>query len=116
MKFDTNNQKTISGAEAIARMRLMKNIEGAYFRLMHYTYQRSGKAASGRLRKVEQCRLRKQLKREHIQYDPDMYLLYTDLVINAPRMCFKRLLHSVAFPPDYEWLRVDWYIKYRNNE
>lgn len=111
MNFDKNNQIVISGAEAIARMRLLKTLEGTHFKLMHYTYQRNGKC--GTLRKVEQCRLRKHLRKEHIRYNPDMYLLYTDLEIDKPRMCFKRLIYRVAFPPDYEWLKVDWYLKYR---
>lgn len=37
------------------------------------------------------------------------YLTYVDASADEPRMCWKKLIRYVAFPPDYELLKVDWF-------
>lgn len=100
--------KTITGIEAIRRMRLIGKVPDAHFVLIHFTcniHKRTG----GELRKVEMCRLRKSLPDKTFHIDSDLYLTYTDLMTDEPRMCFKKLIRWVAFPTDYKLLKVNWF-------
>ena len=45
-----------------------------------------------------------------MKVDPDHYLTYVISDTDEPRMCWKKLLRFVAFPPRYELLKVDWFI------
>lgn len=63
---------------------------------------------SAGLRKVEAAKLRAAFKEETFQLGGDNYLAYTDMDNDEPRMCFKKLIREVAFPPNYEWLKVNW--------
>jgi ribosomal protein L20 len=99
--------ENITATRAIQLMRLLKTKQDAYFSIIHYTYNQRNKQSNG-LRKVDKCRLRAALKEDVFNYNTDLYLAYTDLDIEMPRMCFKTLIRYVAFPPDYNWLRVIW--------
>lgn len=99
---------TISGTEAIERMRAIKNTN-EYFMLQHLTYDCNTKHTDG-LRTVSQATLRSALPNETFATDSDHYLTYTDLSINQPRMCFKKLIRKVAFAPNYNWLNVNWFV------
>lgn len=100
--------KTISGAEAIARMRQMRTDPGNYFILHHLTYNRKKDETHG-LRVVNKCRLRTALPDDAFQFDPDLYLTYYDIEKDDARICFKKLIRFVAFPPEYELVKVDWF-------
>lgn len=99
---------TISGGEAIARMREIRNNEHLWFEMMHHTFDRSTKTTKG-VRHVKRAKLRPSLPKEKLYPHADLYLPYIDLDIKKPRMCFKRLINIVAFPPHFEPMRVKWY-------
>lgn len=101
-------QKTISGPEAIRRMRLISKVKNASFTLIHFTCNLP-KRSGGQLRKVEHCTLRPALPDGATKVNPDHYLTYVDASTDAPRMCWKKLIRYVAFPPDYKLLKVDWF-------
>lgn len=101
-------QKTITGPEALRRMRLITKVKDSYFTLIHFTANLK-KQTGGELRKVERCRLRPALPEGLTRVDPDHYLTYVDVSADEPRMCWKKLIRYVAFPPDYELLKVDWF-------
>lgn len=101
-------QKTISGSEAMRRMRLVGKVRNASFTLIHFTCnlkQRTG----GQLRKVEHCVLRPSMPAGKTKVDPDHYLTYADVSADTPRICWKKLIRYVAFPPQYELLKIDWF-------
>ena len=102
------NQKTISGTEAIRRARNLKYIPGAFFVLIHLTCNLKTKKC-GETAKTERCRVRPSLKEDTFQLDGDMYFTYEDLSTGEPKMCFKRLMRFIGFPPDYELLKIDWF-------
>ena len=102
--------KTISGYEALKRMRAMRHDEGSFFIMHHLTWNEIRKQTDG-MRIVRRCRLRQSLPHESMKPHPDLLQPYTDL--NLPkkdrnRMCRKRLIRYVAFSPEYELLKVDW--------
>lgn len=101
-------QKTISGAEAIRRARNLKFVPGGYFTLLHLTCNlKTGHC--GDLVKVERCRVRPSLREDTFQTDGDLYFTYEDLDTADPKMCFKKLMRYIAFPPHYELLKIDWF-------
>jgi hypothetical protein len=102
------NQKTISGTEAIRRARNLKLVPGAHFTLLHLTCNMNT-GECGELRKFERCRVRSSLREDTFQMDGDMYFTFEDLDTGAPKMCFKRLMRYIAFPPGYELLKIKWY-------
>jgi hypothetical protein len=102
------NQKTISGTEAIRRARNLKFVSGAYFTLIHLTCNIKTKEC-GQISKTERCRIRLALKEDTFQLDGDLYFTYEDMDTNEPKMCFKRLIRYIGFPPNYELLKVDWF-------
>jgi hypothetical protein len=101
--------KVISGAEAIARMRQLRHDEHSYFEMHHLTYDINREKTDG-MHAVLHARLRPSLPDDLFKTDSDLYLPYTDLDTGEPRMCFKRLIRLVAFPPDFELMKVDWFI------
>jgi hypothetical protein len=101
-------EQPISGIEAIRRARNLKYIEGASFMLIHLTCNLKTKECGATV-KHERCRVRPALKEDTFQLDGDMYFTYEDLETGEPRMCFKRLMRHIGFPPDYELLKIDWY-------
>jgi len=102
------HQKTISGADAIRRARNLKYVPGAAFTLIHLTCNfKTGK--SGETVKYERCRIRPTLKEDTFQYDGDLYFTYEDMDTGEPKMCFKRLMRYIGFPPNYELVKINWY-------
>lgn len=76
--------------------------------MTHVTWNRKKNETNG-LRHVTRARLRPALPDEKFYPHADLYLPYIDLDVNEPRMCFKKLIRTVAFPPQYEVLRVKWF-------
>lgn len=101
------NEKTISASEALAHMRALRH-SSETFELYHLTWNQEKHVTNG-LRKVNQCRIRPGFPQEKLQYNPDHYLLYIDEELKEPRMCFKKLARYVAFPPNFELLKIDWF-------
>jgi hypothetical protein len=102
------NEKTISGSEAVCRARNLKFVPDAYFTLLHLTCNFKANEY-GALRKFEHCRVRPGLKEDTFRMDGDMYFPFEDLDSGENKMCFKRLMRFIAFPPDYELLKIDWF-------
>lgn len=100
--------KKISGAQAIAKMRRLKGSDEASFEMFHHTFDRGSQTTDG-VRHVKRAKLRPALPKEHLYPNQDIYLPYIDLDIKKPRMCFKRLINIVAFPPDYQQMEVKWF-------
>jgi hypothetical protein len=101
-------QKKISGTEAIRRARNLKYVPGACFTLLHLTCNLKTKEC-GQLVKVERCRVRPALREDTFQLDGDLYFPYEDLDTEQPKMCFKKLMRFIGFPPNYELLKIDWF-------
>ena len=102
-------EKTITGPEAIRRARNLKYVPGAAFMLIHLTCNLKTKQC-GETVKHERCRIRPALKEDAFQLDGDLYFTYEDADTAETRMCFKRRMPHIAFPPpDYELLKIDWY-------
>jgi hypothetical protein len=109
--FTFVSMETIPGYEALARMRAMRHDEASYFILHHITWQEKRQETDG-TRVVRRCRLRKSLPSEKFQPDADLFLPYTDLSLpknDQNRMCRKRCIRYVAFPPEYQLIKVDWF-------
>jgi hypothetical protein len=101
-------EKIITGTEAIRRARNLKYVPGATFMLIHLSCNLTTKQA-GQVVKHERCRVRPALREDTFQLDGDLYFTYEDADTAEPRMCFKRLMRHIAFPPDHELLKIDWY-------
>lgn len=100
--------ETIKGKEAIRRMREMRNDEGSWFELHHLTRNRRTGQIDG-LRIVKSCRLRPSLLQEKFDVSVDLNLPYADLSLpenERNRVCRKRLIRAMAFPPKYNLLTV----------
>lgn len=108
---------TIIGYEALARMRAMRHDETSYFIMHHQTWNEKEQQTDG-IRVVKKCRLRVSLPNENFGADPDLYLPYLDLTQrgNQNRMCRKRCIRYVAFPPEYKLMKVDWFNNKPNGE
>jgi hypothetical protein len=100
--------ETISGAEAIQRMRNLKLVNGATFMLIHISCDLS-KNVCGEVIKHEHCRLRAALKDYTFSVHGDHYLPYEDTDSGEQKMCFKKLIRFVAFPPENKLLKVTWF-------
>lgn len=100
--------KIITGANAIRIMRNLRGVKGAYFTLVHITCDLT-RDRCGEIRKVNRCQLRTSIPDSKMKIDPDHYLTYIDLDMDEPRTCYKKLIRYVAFPPNYEPLKVDWF-------
>jgi hypothetical protein len=108
MEIIKNNQLTISGTEAIRRARNLKYVPGAAFTLIHLTCDMK-KKKYGETSKTERCRIRRALNEDTFQLDGDLYFTYEDADTGEPRMCFKRLMRYIGFPPDYQLQKINWY-------
>lgn len=103
--------ETITGAEAIDKMRELKHSETQSFVLHHLTWNAKTEKTSG-LRVVARCRLRPAMPEEGIKPHPELFLPYMDLdlaIDDQPRICYKRLIRAVAFPPENVLLKVKWF-------
>lgn len=100
--------KTITGTEAIQRMRALRHSDSQFFTMHHLTWDNSKRDSNG-LRTVENCQLRRALPGERFFPNEDLYLPYVDKDINEPRNCYKKLIRLVAFPPKFELMKVNWF-------
>jgi hypothetical protein len=103
--------QSINGYDALKRMRSMRYSDDFFFVMHHITYNDRRRETDG-MRIVKRCRLRPSLPEESMLPHPDLFQPYTDLdaaKINQNRMCRKRCIRYVAFPPDFELLKVDWF-------
>ena len=98
---------TISGDEAVQRMRLCSKGKDVHLGLLHHTYDSTANATGG-LRKVERARLRPALPKETFSVNGDHYLPYADLDTGENKMAWKKLIRKVALPPDFKSIQVDW--------
>jgi len=101
----------IPGYEALNRMRAMRHNEASYFVMHHLTWNEKRQQTDG-MRVVRKCRVRRSLPDEKMQPDSDLFLPYTDLILpknDQNRMCRKRCIRYVQFPPEYVLTKVDWF-------
>ena len=102
---------TMSGNQALAIMRDMRHREDAYFEIHHLTWNKDTRKSNG-MRIVRKARLRPALPDEVFkEANPDLYLTYIDLEANNKnqnRICRKRLIRFVAFPPEFKLMKVIW--------
>lgn len=101
----------INGFEALKRMRAIRHSTDFFFKMKHLTWNEHRGQTDG-IRVVHRCRLRPALPEDSMKPHPDLFQPYTDLdqsKANQNRMCRKRLIREVAFPPDFTWLKVDWF-------
>jgi hypothetical protein len=98
----------ITFTEAYARMREMRHDTNKHFTLHHHTYNVKRHETNG-VRVVERARLRPALPDDEFTKPADMYLPYIDLDADEPRLCFRKLIQYVAFPPDFKLLKVNHY-------
>jgi hypothetical protein len=102
------NYEIISGADAIYRMRNLRLVNDATFTLIHISCNlKTGEC--GEIIKHDRCRLRKSLNENIFNINSDHYLPYEDVDTGEPKMSFKKLIRFVAFPPDYQLLKVSWF-------
>ncbi len=101
--------KTITGSEAIVRMRNLKLVPQATFGIKFITCDLNRKT-SGEVRMYKECRLRPAPRSERLEIKSDYYLYFTDLETDEPRQCFKVLLREVCFPPSFEWHKIKWFL------
>jgi len=102
------NQKTISGNEALSKARNLKYLSGIGFTLIHLTCNLKTKKC-GDVSKTERARVRPALKEDTFQLDGELYFTYEDMDTGEPKMCFRKLMRYIGFPPDYELLKIDWF-------
>lgn len=102
-------KKTITGVDAIDKMRKVKLIPGATFGIRFITCDLS-RGEYGQIRVYEECQLRTARQSEGLQVNSDHYLFFTNMETDEPRQCFKKLLRAVCFPPSNEWLEVKWFL------
>ena len=105
------NNDYIDGNEAIQRMREISRGHNTHFMLLHLTYDRKT-GSGGVFRKVERARLRTAMSDEAFSLPGEHYLPYTDLDTDEPKMCWRKLIRYVGFPPDYKLLKVDWFKRF----
>ena len=102
---------SINGFEALKRMRALRHSEDLFFTMHHLTYNERRQQTDG-IRVVRRCRLRASLPEDSMKPHPDLFQPYTDLQqpkIDQNRMCRKRHIRFVAFPPDFKLMKVDWF-------
>lgn len=105
-------RESISGTAAIALMRRLSRDMRQAFVMHHQTFNEKTGISNG-MRVVKHCMLRVSLPGDIFHKGTeDLYLPYLDL--DAPkndqnRMCRKKLIRYVAFPPHFELLKVNWF-------
>lgn len=102
--------KSITGPEAIEKMRRIKTISNATFSIRFITCDLNRPDKSGQIRVYTDCRLRPARRNEGLKVNPDHYLFFSDEITDEPRQCFKKLIRAVCFPPSNEWYSVKWFI------
>lgn len=100
--------KSITGPNAIEKMRRLKSVPGAVFGIVFLTADRN-RGKYGERRKYERCRLRPAMRDEGLDVSADHYLFFEDADTGDAKQCFKKLIRQVAFPPEYNWVTVKWF-------
>lgn len=100
--------KTISGTEAIQMMRELSKLPNKHFSLIHFTYNRNKLNSTGK-KYVERSVCRASLPEDTFEVSGDLYFPYKDLDSGENKMCWKILLRLVAFPPDFEFMKINWF-------
>lgn len=103
-------EKTITGSDAIERMRRLKLLPGASFGVKFITCDMNRPDKSGQIDVYSECRLRSARRSDGLAIDSDHYLYFTDLTTDEPRQCFKWLIRAVCFPPNNKWYKVNWFL------
>lgn len=106
--FVIKNMESITGANAIEKMRRLKSVPDAVFGIIFLTADRN-RSKYGERRKYEKCRLRPAMRDEGLSVSADHYLFFEDMETNEARQCFKKLIRQVSFPPDYKWITIKWF-------
>jgi len=109
---------SIPGIEALRKMKALRHSSEFFFIMHHITWNEKKQQSNG-IKVVRKCRIRAALPEDKMFPDPDLFLPYIDLdaaKINQNRMCRKRLIRFVAFPPEYEMKRVDWLSPLKKNK
>ena len=99
--------ETITGKEAINKMRLIRGLPKETFGLIFFTNSRAKGDNWGEKRKYEHCRLRTAENREGLEVQSDHYLYFTDCDTDSPKMCWKKLIRQVRF--GNIWYKVNWF-------
>jgi len=103
-------EKTITGSEAIERMRQLKMVPGATFAIRFITCDLNRPDKSGQIRVYSNCRIRPARRNEGLNVNSDHYLYFSDENTDESRQCFKKLIRAVSFPPSNEWYTVKWFL------
>lgn len=103
-----DQDKEISGAEAIQRIRNLKLLPGATFGIRFITCDLN-RDKHGEIRIYSNCQIRPAMRSETLKVDPDHYLFFKDIENKENRQCFKILLRAVCLPPDHIWYKVNWF-------
>lgn len=99
-------KEEIRGFDAIRKIREISKSHS--FTIIFYTCDRK-RGEGGELRKYERCRIRNARFDELSDTDQDHYLFFTDEETGDPKMCWKKLIRFVGFPPKYKLQKVNWY-------
>jgi hypothetical protein len=100
------------GNKAIQILRNSRHNKLIYVELHHLTYNRKTNSTDG-MRVVRRAQLRPGLPSDKFDVSSELYLTYKDLdaeVNNQNRMCRRRLIRAIAFPPDYILKKVKWFV------
>jgi hypothetical protein len=102
---------TMSGYKALAIMRDIRHRDDAWFEIHHLTWNQQTRKTNG-MRIVRRAKLRPALPNEVFkEANPELYLTYVDLDANHKnqnRICRRRLIRFVAFPPEFKLMKVIW--------
>ncbi|MDL2215261.1 hypothetical protein LJC00_03640 [Dysgonomonas sp. OttesenSCG-928-M03] len=104
-----DENRTITGAEAIELIRRTRLIPGATFGVRFITCDLN-RNRYGEIRVYERCRIRPPRHKESLTVDPDHYLFFVDDETDELRQCFKKLIRAVCLPPSNQWLTVKWFV------
>ncbi len=100
--------QTITGTQAMNRIRNLKLVPGATFGMIFYTCDTTRKEY-GQVRRYDRCRLRPAMKDEGLKVSADHYLFFENVDTGDARQCFKKLIRKVCFPPSQDWLTIKWF-------
>lgn len=98
--------KTIDGHKALQRMKQLQHREQC-FKMAHLTYNEKTGETKG-LRWVECASLRPLMPNETFKKPSELFVPYIDIELDEPRMTYRNLIRKVAFPPDFELMKVNW--------
>ncbi|MDA3912282.1 MAG: hypothetical protein PF448_13090 [Bacteroidales bacterium] len=91
--------------EAFAKMKELQHGDETFE--MHFFGLNRTRGESGGLKKYFKCRLRPALPKEFSEIIlSDTLLPFKDVDNDENKHCYKRLIRFVAFPPEYELLKI----------